>query len=226
MWKSFKHGEEVDAMSTINTKRVKILLLLMLVMSSVATMGLILKVEQTSDNKVKSLNELEIVEKEIVKENENENENNEHINKGELIGEEKVVNIQEFENKVNVVATGYTAGKESTGKGPSHPTYGITFSGVKVKRSINGLSTIAADLSVFPLGTILYIPDYGYGVVADTGSAIKGHKIDLYFETVDDVYKQWGKKKVEVYVVKRGNGKLSEDVFQQYTQNVTVNAAM
>ena len=74
--------------------------------------------------------------------------------------------------KTTVIATGYTAGFESTGKNESHPEYGITYSGVKVKRDL--YSTVAADLSVFPIGTILFIPEYGYGVVADKGGAIKG----------------------------------------------------
>lgn len=108
-----------------------------------------------------------------------------------------------------VVATGYTAGIESTGKKPGHPSYGITYSGVKVKRDL--YSTIAADPNVFPLGTVLFIPGYGYGVVADTGSAIKGDIIDLYFETVSDVYNEWGKQTVEVYIVQMGNGKISEE---------------
>ena len=77
---------------------------------------------------------------------------------------------------MKVTATGYTAGYESTGKKPGHPQYGITYSGVKVKRDRNTLSTIAADPDVFPLGSILYIPGYGYGIVADIGSAIKGQK--------------------------------------------------
>lgn len=110
--------------------------------------------------------------------------------------------------KVRVVATGYYAGYESTGKDPSHPSYGITYSGVKVRR--DDYSTIAADLRIFPLGTILYIPGYGYGVVADKGGAIRGNKIDLYFETKQDVFKQWGKKTVDVYIVRRGEGKLTE----------------
>ena len=110
--------------------------------------------------------------------------------------------------KVRVVATGYSAGFESTGKTPSHPSYGITYSGVKVRR--DEYSTIAADLRVFPLGTILYIPGYGYGVVADKGGAIRGNKIDLYFETRQDVFAQWGKKSLDVYVVKRGDGKVTE----------------
>ncbi|PLT34010.1 3D domain-containing protein [Bacillus sp. V5-8f] len=108
-----------------------------------------------------------------------------------------------------VVATGYTAGYESTGKTPGSPSYGITFSGVKVKRDL--YSTIAADLEVFPLGTILFIPGYGYGVVADKGGAINGNELDLYFDTVDEVYDHWGKKTLDVYIVKQGIGKLSQE---------------
>lgn len=124
-----------------------------------------------------------------------------------------VVNAEEIDwttfPTVEVTATGYTAGIESTGKVPSDPEYGITYSGVRVKRDM--YSTIAADLSVFPIGTILYIPNYGYGVVADKGSAIKGNDIDLYFDTVSDVYQKWGKRKLDVYVVKKGTGKLTEE---------------
>jgi hypothetical protein len=72
-------------------------------------------------------------------------------------------------------------------------------------------STIAADLTIFPIGTILFIPGYGYGVVADKGGAIKGNHLDLYFETVSDVYNIWGKKELNVYVVKSGDGRLTEE---------------
>ncbi|TYR78709.1 hypothetical protein FZC66_18240 [Priestia megaterium] len=108
----------------------------------------------------------------------------------------------------SVLATGYTAGYESTGKNPNHPSYGVTYSGVKVKRDL--YSTIAADLSIFPIGTILFIPGYGYGVVADKGGAIKGNHLDLYFETVTDVYEMWGKKELNVYVIQKGDGTLTE----------------
>jgi 3D (Asp-Asp-Asp) domain-containing protein len=116
-----------------------------------------------------------------------------------------------------VVATGYTAGFESTGKNKGNPEYGITYSGVKVKRDL--YSTVAADISVFPIGTILFIPGYGYGVVADIGGAIKGNELDLYYETVEDVYKKWGKKKLGVYVVQKGNGTLSEKQLQALNED-------
>lgn len=112
-----------------------------------------------------------------------------------------------------VVATGYTAGVESTGKNPDHPSYGITYSGVKVKRDL--YSTVAADLDVFPLGTILFIPGYGYGVVADKGGAIKGNKLDLFYETVTEVYNDWGKKHLDVYVVEMGDGTITEQELEQ-----------
>lgn len=116
-----------------------------------------------------------------------------------------------------VVATGYTAGVESTGKTPDHPGYGVTFSGVEVKRDL--YSTIAADLDLFPIGTILFIPDYGYGVVADKGSAIQGNELDLYFPTVEDVYNQWGKKTLSVYLVEKGTGELTEEKLRQLNEN-------
>ena len=114
---------------------------------------------------------------------------------------------------VQVLATGYTAGVQSTGKKPGDSTYGLTRSGVKVRRGL--YSTVAADPKIFPIGSILFIPGYGYGVVADTGSKINGHRLDLYFKTVDAVYKQWGKRSLNVFIIKKGNGSLSEKVMKQ-----------
>lgn len=125
---------------------------------------------------------------------------------------------------VEVIATGYTAGIESTGKKPGHPQYGITYSGVKVRRGM--VSTIAADPRVFPIGTLLFIPGYGYGIVADTGSAIKGKKIDLYFETKKQVFKQWGKRTVEVQVIRRGGGKLTEAWLNALNDAITANKTL
>src|SRR5699024_9346763 len=119
--------------------------------------------------------------------------NTRHSSQQKTIVEKSIESVMKEEGHPTkkVTATGYTAGIESTGKTKEDPAYGITYSGVPVTRDL--YSTIAADPEVFPIGTVLYIPDYGFGVVADTGSAIKGNKIDLYYETVDDVYEHWGK---------------------------------
>ncbi|MDY7223936.1 3D domain-containing protein [Halalkalibacterium halodurans] len=132
---------------------------------------------------------------------------------------EEAVDWSQYPSK-KVVATGYTAGVESTGKRPGDASYGITFSGVEVRRDL--YSTIAADPRVFPIGTVLFIPGYGYGVVTDTGSAIKGNKIDLYYETVEDVFNQWGRKEVEVYIVEEGDGTFTDEELKALNENEAV----
>lgn len=57
--------------------------------------------------------------------------------------------------------------------------------------------TIAADTRVFPFSTCLAIAGIGKRVVEDTGSAIKGAKIDIFFASHSDA-KEFGRRMVEV----------------------------
>lgn len=95
--------------------------------------------------------------------------------------------------KVNVRTTAYWAMD-----GVGH-TY--TSSGKLAVRNPQGYSTVAVDTSVFPYGTKLYIPGYGYAIAADTGSAIKGNTIDVYFNTKQEAV-NWEVKHLTVSVVK------------------------
>jgi 3D (Asp-Asp-Asp) domain-containing protein len=61
--------------------------------------------------------------------------------------------------------------------------------------------TIAADTALFPFGTVMFIPGYGYGQVEDRGGAIKGYKVDLFFGSHGEAL-QWGKQKKQVKVWK------------------------
>ncbi|MFH1075623.1 MAG: 3D domain-containing protein [Pseudomonadota bacterium] len=61
--------------------------------------------------------------------------------------------------------------------------------------------TIAADTTLFPFGTKMYVPGYGWGVVHDRGSAITGYHIDIFFEDHDDA-EEWGRQRLKVLVVK------------------------
>ena len=79
-------------------------------------------------------------------------------------------------------------------------TGNITASGRIVKRNPNGLSTISVDPNVIPLGTSLYIEGYGYAIAADTGSAIKGNEVDVYFDSSSEC-DDWGRKTVKVEVL-------------------------
>jgi 3D (Asp-Asp-Asp) domain-containing protein len=77
---------------------------------------------------------------------------------------------------------------------------GITASGKRV--NYNGGKFVAADTSHFPFGTRLSIPGYHSGrpvEVIDTGSAIKGRKLDVYFPS-HETATEWGVKMVPVTV--------------------------
>lgn len=106
-----------------------------------------------------------------------------------------------YKKILDMRATSYTASFQDTGKNPDHPLFGITATGIRVHKGV-----IAVDPKVIPLGTRVYVevagntPDYGYAVAADTGGAIKGDLIDLYYDDQDFV-DNWGVKRVKVYVL-------------------------
>jgi 3D (Asp-Asp-Asp) domain-containing protein len=51
----------------------------------------------------------------------------------------------------------------------------------KIYHAPAGWGVVAVDRKVIPLGSKLFVEDYGYAVAGDTGSAIKGNKIDVCF---------------------------------------------
>ena len=69
---------------------------------------------------------------------------------------------------------------------------GTTATGIPV-----GWGVIAVDPSFIPLGTRMFVPGYGEGVAADTGSAVKGAVIDLWFPTCAQAL-QWGWRTVTI----------------------------
>jgi len=69
---------------------------------------------------------------------------------------------------------------------------------------------VAADPNVLPLGTRIRVTgteEYdGVYLVTDTGSKVKGRRIDLYLPSVAEA-KEFGRKMVRVQVLKKGKGK-------------------
>lgn len=103
-------------------------------------------------------------------------------------------------NGIRMKATCYTADYESTGKGPGDSGFGITATGTVARRVVGGYSSVAVDPRVIPLGTKLYVEGYGYAIAEDTGGAVKGNVIDLFFDNYADM-DRWGSRWVNVYIL-------------------------
>jgi uncharacterized protein YabE (DUF348 family)/3D (Asp-Asp-Asp) domain-containing protein len=96
-----------------------------------------------------------------------------------------------------VKLTAYTAGASSTGKSKGDKGYGITASGARVTEG----RTISVDPKVIPLGWWVYIEGMGFRRAEDTGSAVKGKKIDIYFDSESHARKFGTKGGYTVYVI-------------------------
>jgi cystine transport system substrate-binding protein len=84
------------------------------------------------------------------------------------------------------------SGKQLTVVATAYSLHGGTASGLPT-----GPGVVAVDPTVIPLGTRMEIPGYGPGIAADTGTAIKGLRIDLWFPTLKQTY-AWGRRTVTI----------------------------
>jgi 3D (Asp-Asp-Asp) domain-containing protein len=80
--------------------------------------------------------------------------------------------------KVVCIVTAYCNCFLCCGKHPGDKGYGITASGRRA-----GIGTCATDTKVLPRFTQIEVPGYGRAVATDTGGAIRGRRIDLWFPT-------------------------------------------
>lgn len=111
----------------------------------------------------------------------------------ELVVEEIIKNepFEEFE------ATAYCACPKCCGKWAD----GITALGTKATAK----RTIAVDSNIIPLGSKVEIEGLGTYIAEDTGSAIKGKIIDIYFDTHEEAL-NFGRQKVNIRIVSSANG--------------------
>lgn len=66
------------------------------------------------------------------------------------------------------------------------------------KGNRGGPGSVAVDPRVIPMGTPLYVEGYGSGAARDTGGDIKGNRIDIWKQSVEEC-RQWGRRTVAVY---------------------------
>jgi 3D (Asp-Asp-Asp) domain-containing protein len=84
------------------------------------------------------------------------------------------------------------AGRTLTVSSTGYALPGRTATGIPV-----GWGVIAVDPAVIPLGTRVTVPGYGEGVAADTGSAVRGATIDLWFPSLGQA-QAWGRRTVTI----------------------------
>ena len=107
------------------------------------------------------------------------------VNRQILVGSGMLVsrggeNIR-YSDVKQMVASGYTYTGYNTASGVP-PHHGV----------------MAVDTSVIPFGTKVYVEGYGYATARDRGGAIRGNRIDLFFESESEA-RRWGLRTVKVY---------------------------
>ena len=91
-------------------------------------------------------------------------------------------NGERYSKVIRVVATGYThtGNRTATGTWPHR-------------------GTMAVDRHVIAMGSYGYVPGYGSVHAEDTGGAIKGNRIDLFFNSRGEAVR-WGRRTVDLYI--------------------------
>ncbi len=105
-------------------------------------------------------------------------------------------NKQSAKRELTVVATAYTADPSENG------TYGgrvLTAMGHDLTANPN-MRIIAVDPKVIPLGSKVWVEGYGEAIAGDTGSAIKGNRIDVLMGSKSKAM-NWGRQTVKVKVL-------------------------
>jgi 3D (Asp-Asp-Asp) domain-containing protein len=107
--------------------------------------------------------------------------------------EEQAQEIQTRSSQISTVAgSPVSPGSTITVTATGYSMRGRTSTGAPV-----GWGVVAVDPSTIPLGTRMSIPGYGEGFAADTGSAIRGATIDLWFPTLAQA-RAWGRRTVTI----------------------------
>ena len=104
-------------------------------------------------------------------------------------------NASKAQTWMTVNATAYTANCNGCS--------GKTATGIDVRDQSKDHRVIAVDPAVIPLGSLVEVDGYGTFIAADTGGAIKGHKIDILMQTKSKAY-EFGRKKVQIRVIRSG----------------------
>lgn len=131
---------------------------------------------------------------------------NSYISKGNSLidkknAEEKANNSSNNNSNSNNNNANNTTGKKTlTMEATAYSGHNTTAMGIKPVRNPNGMSSVAVDPSVIPLGSKVYVDGYGFAIASDTGGAIVGNKIDLFMNSEAECL-QFGRRTVTVKII-------------------------
>jgi len=94
---------------------------------------------------------------------------------------------------------GFTRGRVLSMNATAYPAM-VTGTGRTALGYRAGFGHVAVDPRVIPLGSMLYVEGYGFALASDTGSAIKGNRIDLCYADFGTA-NRYGRHKVTVHVL-------------------------
>lgn len=101
-------------------------------------------------------------------------------------------------DRKTVLATGYCPCADCCGpNSPEAGGHGLTASGERPHPGV----TVAADWSLFPPGTRLFIQNIGHRIVQDRGRDIVGPRIDIFFRSHAEAV-AFGRRSLRVHVVR------------------------
>lgn len=89
---------------------------------------------------------------------------------------------------------------EASAYDPSPATIGPKATGRTKTGRWAGYGCVAVDPKFIKLGTMLYVEGYGLALACDIGSAIKGNRIDLCYETRAEAIR-FGRRQVRVHIL-------------------------
>ncbi|RAN78943.1 3D domain-containing protein [Bacillus sp. SRB_331] len=100
--------------------------------------------------------------------------------------------------EIYVEATAYTADPAENGYAPGQQVFSAW--GHYNLTANPGMKLIAVDPKVIPLGKTVNVEGYGVAIAADTGGAIKGHRIDVLMPDKGSS-SSWGRRTVKVTIL-------------------------
>ena len=112
----------------------------------------------------------------------------------------------------------YAYDMEATAYDPSPESNSLEWAGITALGWRTRYGIAAVDPSVIALRSLIFVEGYGFAWAGDTGGDIKGHRIDLCYNTTKEALR-WGRRKAKVYVLSGKSWDYFRAVLQGKRQN-------